>query len=629
MVPAVPVTVPVAEAAAATDELSLPTTNTTRDADAQELDSLEDDTCRTSFSGGASSLTASVLAAVERATAVAVRLITPHKDLPVDPVVTSATLLKLRALVWPVADRPDVMNIFSRALCTALRSEGGAPVLALPANVVALLLSAMVLPVTHPDSWKTGAQLSVFTVSATTTTTTMSGALTGARGQRVDQSGLPRLPCASSAGDQACQPLPTGPGFEGESVVEAVCLLRFSGLRNGTLVKDYVHAGDILRFLSLAWCSACSPSAATDALGAFVVEDSSRVTHLALARTGDSVGDSHPLQSRDKLCTDDWRKKSQTISTAMHATQEQDAHGPAARALAMAARPSMREMLSFPGILAIVPAATHVEIPGFASWSTAVIAYASQLLRGVTTVLCNPSLEENDEVVAHLSDFVYTLVGTGLGLLLSTDESLRKDTRRLMSLLTSCVAREAAAAAELYWTAVERRGQRATPRTLAVSRTTMAITTSRLLQVHDSGQMLAGGAALLIVLTNVQRTIFQGKISRDLRELRSAVQAIIGDLEGHFGARHRDGSGAAAARQVHEHAREPVSVRTNGSGTMEDLIEIIDEDEDDRLVALPPESASAQAFNVHGVDLTHGFTANPVRGGTVPVAGVEFGAAVG
>lgn len=62
---------------------------------------------------------------------------------------------------------------------------------------------------------------------------------------------------------------------------------------------------------------------------------------------------------------------------------------------------------------------------------------------------------------------------------------------------------------------------------------------------------------------------------------------------------------------------------------MEDPGEIIDDDEEDGLVALPPESASAQAFNVHGVDPTHGSSANPVRGRTVPVAGVQPGAAVG
>ncbi|KAK1867580.1 hypothetical protein I4F81_010086 [Pyropia yezoensis] len=832
-----PVAVPVAEAAAATGEASLPAANSTRDADAQLLDSLVADTCKTFFWGGASPPRASLLGAVERATAVAVRLIAPHKDLPVDPVVASATVLKLRALVWPVADRPDVMSIFSRALCTALRSAGGVPVLTLPANVVAPLLSAMVLPVTHPDAWVTGAQLSVLAVCATTTTTTTttSGLPTGARGRRVDQRDVPLLPRASGAGDQARQPLPTAPGFLGESVVEAVCLLLLSGLRNGTLVEDFVGAGDILRFLSMAWCSGCrSSAAATNALAALVTEDSSRVVHLALA--GDSVGESHHPNSRVKLCTGVWREMSQAMSTSMHGATEQDAHGPAARALAMVVRPSMCEMLSLPGILAFVPAATPTQIPGFGSWSAAVVAYVSQLLRGVTAVLCNPSLEENDEVVTHLSAAVYTLAGTGLGLLLSSEKSLRKAARLVMCQLTSwydpdnssidvvpedskradderrswspdvllrlcksvarmtavdeatvqgdqelypttgplfifalaldaalrlvhvaaardlsseestplqslavctafvracdafvaalpmgdatilastggrgartrlvgilarlldegrgripartpasvignlrrlllrcvcflaseawerpehrafkravadawfdslpwvwclafggpgTVAREAATAAEFYWTAVGRRGQRGVPATLSVSRTTMASTTSRLLQAHDRGQLLVGGATLLNVLTNVQRTLFVGKVVRDLRELRSTVHEIIGNLEGGQGARHRGGSGTNAARHVHAHTREPGRVRTSGSGTMEDPIEIIDDDEEAGLVALPPESASAQAFNVQGVDLTHGLTAHPVRGGTVPVTGVQPGAADG
>ncbi|KAK1865042.1 hypothetical protein I4F81_007577 [Pyropia yezoensis] len=807
----------------------------TRDADAQQLDSLVADTCTTFFLGGPSPPAASLLVAVERATAVALRLIAPRKDVPVDPVVASATVLKLRALVWPAADRPDVMNIFSRALCTALHSDGGASALTLPANVVASLLSAMVLPVTHPDSWATGAQLSVLTVCAATTTATKSGLLTGTRGQRVDQQpGLPLLPRASGAGDQERQPLPTAPCIVGESVVEAVCLLLLSGLRNGALVKDYVRAGDILRFLSLTWYWGCWSSAATDALAAFLAEDASRVTDLIVARTGDSVGDSRLPHSRNGLCTDVWREVGQAMSKSMLGAQEQAARGSAARALAMV--PSMHMMLSLPGVLACAPTVTHTEIPGFGSWSAAVTAYVSELLRGVTVVvnaaLCNPSPEGNDEAATRLLAAVYTLTCTGLGLLLSADKSLRKDTWRLLCLLTrwcdaeasssidmdivqensnkadderrswspdvllrlcksvvrmsaadkatvqgdqdvlifalaldaalrlvhvaaardvpleeptplqslavctafvrscdafvaalpmgdaailpsagsrdararlaailarlldegrgrvrartpasvignlrrlvlSCVrflaseawerpdyrafkrpvadawfeslpwvwclafgdpgsvAREVATAAELYWTAVGRRGRRETPNTLSVSRTTMAITTSRLLQTHDRGQLLAGGAALLNVLTNVQRTLFYGKISRDLRELSSAVDEIIGTVEGGPGARHRDRSGPAAARHVREHACEPVRVRTSGSGTMEDPIEIIDDDEEEGLVALPQESSSVATVHVRGLDAAQGPTAHPVRGGTVPVAGVQPLGAVG
>ncbi|KAK1860970.1 hypothetical protein I4F81_003556 [Pyropia yezoensis] len=325
------------------------------------------------------------------------------------------------------------MDVFRRGLCAALRCDKDSSVVCLPAKVVACLLSVIVLPVTDPESWSMGSRLSALAVCATAMGSGQRAGTTWSA--RQSASSLPsRRP--SVGGEQQEQPqILSSSGLLNESAVEATCLLLLSGRQTRTSVRDYTNTGDILRFLSLAWRLGYWPAAAADALAALAARDLSLVVDLALAATDDAARDVLLRSRPEKMCTVLVLRMSTATAACKDGGQERNALCAGTRAVAIVAHPRTTRWLSVPGIIAFVPGFIATETPEFGPWCAGVTTYVTTLLRCVCVVLRTPSHVQSGEAVGNLTTCVYTLAGTGLGLLISADVSLRKESHHLMCLL--------------------------------------------------------------------------------------------------------------------------------------------------------------------------------------------------
>ncbi|KAK1863517.1 hypothetical protein I4F81_006072 [Pyropia yezoensis] len=325
------------------------------------------------------------------------------------------------------------MDVFRRGLCAALRCDKDSSVVCLPANVVACLLSVIVLPVTDPESWSTGSRLSALAVCATAMGSGQRAGTTWSA--RQSASPLPsRRP--SVGGKQQEQPqILSSSGLLTESAVEATCLLLLSGLQTGTSVRDYTNTGDILRLLSLAWRLGYWPAAATDSLAALAARDSSLVVDLALAATDDAARDVLLRSRPEKACTELLLRMSTATAACIDGGQERNAPSAGTRAVAIVFHPRMTRLLSVPGIIPFVPGFIATETPEYGPWCAGVTRYVTTLLRCVCVVLRTPSHVESGKGVGNWTTCMYTLAGTGLRLLITADVSLRKESHHLMCLL--------------------------------------------------------------------------------------------------------------------------------------------------------------------------------------------------